>query len=459
MMAPDINSMPSPSSPHQDRPQHPTQQPASSQPSSTAASRRASNNMGVPPAAGTAQVHHQMLRNPVSPWMSGGEHGLPIRYPRPMTAAEMYLECEKEQEAVVNRLTRELTALRARSASVASNTSHSSNSTSASLLPVDISDPNPAHQMTGPTHPTPSRRDRSSSSVSGRSVPASTNGAAPVSGSGVSTASTQTHASSTTNTVPTGSVSQASADRAAAVAGGLSRQPSVSASGGSTPARSSLDLARQCGMSSSGTLYTLPHRPSLSRDPSYASARDTNSVHAQAGTPSSSSAPIIPHPLPPPSPAQSPGATASPAAMQPYPDSTAHYRTEMEIVKAENEMLRHRVKNLERALRARRRDSSQSDASASARPADLNARLPNSQHGVVPIGSGGRESLVSSPAGVATWTLAGDGGVGGVAGPRERSESQSTTASSRRAVGVAEEEVRVGESAGSGGVGGRMMVS
>ncbi|KAI6913532.1 hypothetical protein KC366_g11902 [Hortaea werneckii] len=454
MMAPDINSMPSPSSsPHQDRPQHPTQQPASSHPSSRAASRRASNNMAVPPAAGTAQVHHQMLRNPVSPWMSGGEHGLPIRHPRPMTAAEMYLECEKEQEAVVNRLTRELTALRARSASVASNTSHSSNSTSASLLPVDISDPNPAHQMTGPTHPTPSRRDRSSSSVSGRSVPASTNGAAPVSGSGISTASTQAYAGSTPNTVPTGSVSQASADRAAAAAGGLSRQPSVSASGGSTPARCSLDLARQGGMSNSGTLYTLPHRPSLSRDPSYASARDTNSVHAQAGTPASSSAPMIPHPLPP-SPAQSPGASASPAAMQHYTD-TNHYRTEMEIVKAENEMLRHRVQNLERALRARRRDSSQSDTSASARPGDLNARLPNSsQHGVGPSGSGGRESLVSSPAGSAAWTLAGDGGVGGVAGPRERSESQSTTASSsRRAVGVGEEEVRVGESAGSGGVG------
>ncbi|KAI7279154.1 hypothetical protein KC345_g5518 [Hortaea werneckii] len=413
--------------------------------------------MGVPPAAGTAQVHHQMLRNPVSPWMSGGEHGLPIRHPRPMTAAEMYLECEKEQEAVVNRLTRELTALRARSASVASNTSHSSNSTSASLLPVDISDPNPAHQMTGPTHPTPSRRDRSSSSVSGRSVPASTNGAAPVSGSGISTASTQPHGGSTSNTVPTGSVSQASADRAAAAAGGLSRQPSVSASGGSTPARSSLDLARQGGMSNSGTLFTLPHRPSLSRDPSYASARDTNSVHAQAGTPSSS-APIIPHPLPP-SPAPSPGASTSPAAaMQSYTD-TAHYRTEMEIVKAENEMLRHRVKNLERALRARRRDSSQSDAST--RPADMNARIPNSsQHGGVHSSSGGRgESLVSSPAGVAAWTLAGDGGVGGVAGPRERSESQSTTASSsRRAVGVAEEEVRVGESAGSGGVG-RMTMS
>jgi len=36
-----------------------------------------------------------------------------------MTPAEMHLELEKEQEAVVNRLTRELSALRAHSASVA----------------------------------------------------------------------------------------------------------------------------------------------------------------------------------------------------------------------------------------------------------------------------------------------------------------------------------------------------
>lgn len=57
--------------------------------------------MGPLSVAGTAQVHHQMLRNPVSPWVSGSEHGLPTRHPRPMTAAEMYLECEKEQEAVV----------------------------------------------------------------------------------------------------------------------------------------------------------------------------------------------------------------------------------------------------------------------------------------------------------------------------------------------------------------------
>jgi len=52
--------------------------------------------------------------------------GLPMRHPRPLTAAELHLELETEQEAVVNRLTRELSSLRAHSASVASTTSTSS---------------------------------------------------------------------------------------------------------------------------------------------------------------------------------------------------------------------------------------------------------------------------------------------------------------------------------------------
>ncbi|KAH7157630.1 hypothetical protein B0J13DRAFT_542272 [Dactylonectria estremocensis] len=51
----------------------------------------------------------------------------PLRHPRPLTAAELHLELEKEQEAVVNRLTRELSLLRAaQNASVVSNTSSTS---------------------------------------------------------------------------------------------------------------------------------------------------------------------------------------------------------------------------------------------------------------------------------------------------------------------------------------------
>ena len=115
----------------------------------------------------------------------------------------------------------------------------------------------------------------------------------------------------------------------------------------------------------------------------------------------------------------------------------------MEAVKAENETLRQRVRALEQALRARRRrDSSNSDIS--------NARMSRDRDTALHVAS---PSAVSP--GVAAW--AADGGVGGVAPPRERSESQSTTASSRRgtvAAAVAgEDEVRLGESAGSVGIG------
>lgn len=134
--------------------------------------------------------------------------------------------------------------------------------------------------------------------------------------------------------------------------------------------------------------------------------------------------------------------------MQHVADTTA-YRTEMEIVKAENDALRQRVRALERALRARRRDSSSS-----------RERGGNDvRTGEIPIGRG--HSIGSPPPsaglGVAAWAAI-DGGIGGVAGPRERSESQSTTASnSRRGIvpGVTDEDVRVGESASSVGVGAR----
>lgn len=102
---------------------------------------------------------------PLSPSFAGtipsfDAAGVPMRHPRPLTAAELHLELEKEQEAVVNRLTRELSALRAHSASVASTTSSVT-----SGLHVD-------QDITGPTHPTSARRHRSSSSVSRTSTSA-----------------------------------------------------------------------------------------------------------------------------------------------------------------------------------------------------------------------------------------------------------------------------------------------
>ncbi|KAF1959808.1 hypothetical protein CC80DRAFT_489892 [Byssothecium circinans] len=147
---------------------------ASRQASATA-SRRASQiyPMSPPPLplaspGGTvpaSTVQHSHAFPPLSP--SFASHvpsvdatGTPLRHPRPLTAAELHLELEKEQEAVVNRLTRELTALRAHSASVASTASSAT-----SNVHID-------HDITGPTHPTSARRHRSSSSMSRNSVSA-----------------------------------------------------------------------------------------------------------------------------------------------------------------------------------------------------------------------------------------------------------------------------------------------
>jgi hypothetical protein len=194
-MAPDLNSVPvSPrpnvtSNPSNTQPapgslsrQNSTTASLSRQNSATA-SRRTSQiyPMSPPPLplaspGGTIATSAQSYAfPPLSPSMSGGHvssvdsSGTPMRHPRPMTPAEMHLELEKEQEAVVNRLTRELSALRAHSASVASTTSIASSAVSGALL--DPNDSSHAGSMTGSMHPTPSRRHRSSSSVSRSGLP------------------------------------------------------------------------------------------------------------------------------------------------------------------------------------------------------------------------------------------------------------------------------------------------
>lgn len=185
-MAPDLNSVPpSPRNPATtSATSQQTQTTTTSQSAHAPSSRRASQiyPMNPPPlplaSPGGAiplsvQQSHQPFP-PLSPVLtnistSGSESGpsMPMRHPRPMTPAELHLELEKEQEAVVrrvptpsarlhgltytqvNRLTRELTALRAHSASVAS--------TASSTSTFDIN---------GPAHPTSARRHRSSSSTS-----------------------------------------------------------------------------------------------------------------------------------------------------------------------------------------------------------------------------------------------------------------------------------------------------
>jgi hypothetical protein len=166
-MAPDLNSIPASPRPNSNVTSNPSG--SLSRQNSTPASRRASQiyPMSPPPLplaspGGTLPLHGQHAFPPLSPGPvpSGDSSSVPMRHPRPMTPAEMHLELEKEQEAVVNRLTRELSALRAHSASVASNTS------SASGAHLDPNDGAHGGPMQGGMHPTPSRRHRSSSSVS-----------------------------------------------------------------------------------------------------------------------------------------------------------------------------------------------------------------------------------------------------------------------------------------------------
>ncbi|PZD42520.1 DivIC domain containing protein [Pyrenophora tritici-repentis] len=172
-MAPDLNSVPASPRPT------PTSNPSNTQPASGSLSRQTSTSvsrrtsqiypMSPPPLPLASPGGSGHAFPPLNPGASGGyvqtsadSTGVPMRHPRPMTAAEMHLELEKEQEAVVNRLTRELSALRAHSASVASTTSMSSAADSSIAH---------AEAATGPMHPTSSRRHRSSSSVSRSGMP------------------------------------------------------------------------------------------------------------------------------------------------------------------------------------------------------------------------------------------------------------------------------------------------
>ncbi|CAH0052955.1 unnamed protein product [Clonostachys solani] len=87
----------------------------------------------------------------------------PLRHPRPLTASELHMQLEKEQEAVVNRLTRELSLLRAaHNASVVSNAS----STSATQSNQDVITDASYRSGGGFAIPTAGRHRRTSSSTS-----------------------------------------------------------------------------------------------------------------------------------------------------------------------------------------------------------------------------------------------------------------------------------------------------
>ncbi|PSS03500.1 hypothetical protein BD289DRAFT_470890 [Coniella lustricola] len=315
----------------------------------------------------------------------------PVRHPRPLTAADLHQQLEKEQEAVVNRLTRELDLLRqAQNASVVSNASSTSASATGAAPEVPIIPDGRQHLLSGSGFSIPlssgRRHNRSGSSASARSIAATIGSASAAGGPAASTSVVNITAPAP---IRPGAVS-------------LSRQ-------NSTQSHS---------------------RQSLSSSPAHASSWASSHMADAAHSG------YFPHRPPPPGaagPASIPSATPTPGSEHISPaimsatsrfEETAFYRHELDSVKRENEGLKRRIRDLERMVRERRA----SDAS-------------NRQ----------RSESVST---TASANVVSTGGAS-IARPRnERVTSvMSTTGSvTSVAIGVPEEEVKVGESAASSGL-------
>lgn len=228
-----------------------------------------------------------------------------------MTAADLHLVLEKEQEAVVcslydvcldnlliqaphqvNRLTRELTLLRQQTASVASTAS----STSTGL----------ADSMEASVYPTSSRQHRSSSNLSSHIPPGSAALAASVSSIAPS------RDTALPSSRPSGEFSRV----------GRSREPSV------TSPRQPMSPYGDVGFQPSSQGQQ-SHRSSVSHSHSAypPEARRSTSISSTAGN---------------------------------RFEETAQHRAELEAVRRENEMLRRRVRELEQNLRAYRDSCPQS---------------------------------------------------------------------------------------------------
>ncbi|CEI60524.1 unnamed protein product [Fusarium venenatum] len=353
-----------------------------------AASRRQSATMATPPGpvspslnilpSNQSTVNHSRSPSFSSPVLTASqppsqELGVgtgpgPIRHPRPLTAAELHLELEKEQEAVVNRLSRELSLLRAaQNASVVSNTS----STSAA---------------------------NSSHDVAEQSL---------LSGAGFSIPTARHHRTSSTTSQGIASQQLSSSYEARIHA----PRPSHA-----TP------LSRQDSTASRRSLTNSP-------GPQHSSSLDPSNYFQQQRLPPTS--------IPPSSVGATPGSLSEqlspglmPATMR-Y-EETAFYRNELETAKKENDVLKRKIRELERQVRQRR-------ASDTSRPRSDSVSTTTSVS-VTPAGgasiAGPREGLLIRPG-----------------GDRERGmTAQSIASVASVGVGVPEEEVKVGESAASAGV-------
>ena len=201
--------------------------------------------------------------------------------------------------------------------------------------------------MAGAGHPTPSRRHRSSSNLSARSATTAATIATGITGTSGSTVGTTAGVAG--STVSGLAPARDATNSYSYARDSLSRQSSVASrrSGASSPSLTS-------------SLYQGDHFPNL-----HAHRHNGSSTYNQPLTPSQPNTNV--------------GNTRVPPTQR-Y-EEAAHHRSELEIVKRENEALRRRIQELERSLNSRRQSGNGMTRSGSV---STNASIPATS------GTGGR---------------------------------------------------------------------
>ncbi|KAI2628712.1 hypothetical protein GGR54DRAFT_359931 [Hypoxylon sp. NC1633] len=380
-----------------------------------------SGNHGMPPTSVPGQDNTGVGAGPG-----------PLRHPRPLTAAELHSQLEQEQELLVNRLTRDLTMLRAaQNSSVASNASSASASTSADLThPYHFSD---THLLSGPGFPLPTtsadrRHHRTGSTASTRSL-------------NQSVTASQGSVPAPIPIPPPHSGSAASVLEAARNprgAPGMSRQNSTASHRSSSRNRSPHPY--QHPSTSVGSSYSQSHGFPHEYGAGYFPRGYASSSTSVAATPGSELSPGL-----------------LPATLR-Y-EETAHYRQELEMAKRENESLKRRVKELERVLRERRpsdasRGSGGRDRSDSASTTSVNTTASIAGSTTAIAGSTTTRVNVSGATGIGGVVGGGTNIAGDRRGERRAFERGMSTLSTAGSIGtgVPEDELKVGESAASAGL-------
>ncbi|KZF22858.1 hypothetical protein L228DRAFT_247260 [Xylona heveae TC161] len=269
-----------------------------------------------PPTGATPESVRRtsMTRNSISSaasaYAENAENAMPTRHPKPLTPGELCLQMEQEQEAVVNRLTRELSSLRARSGSIASATSVSSTLTGPVTTAAGPGVDNTLEHNHNPIH----SHHRSPSSISIRST-----------------------------TAPTTAVPAAAVDGVSGTVGGntsLSRQNSTASSRLSVP---------PSPLPNTVSPNSLHHNPF--------DHHNHHHTHHQPGPPTAYTQPrhaSLPQPHIQHSPSLSHAATMQ---LRSYSISLARYeeaashRLELEAAKHENMLLLRRIRELEQQLK------------------------------------------------------------------------------------------------------------